>query len=93
MLERCALVKEFRLASIWTCILQTRLEKLHHGGSAVVLGSQGTTNLVAKLDMAAFRLGIRDPNRDTRTQLAQIQTEPIRTVPHYRPKVSERDGP
>jgi hypothetical protein len=82
MLERWALVKECRLESIRICVVQTRLENLDHGGSAVVLGSQSMTNLVEKLVMAAFRLGIRDPNRNAYTQLAQSQTESIHAVPH-----------
>ena len=91
MLERCAVAKEIRLQStgIRTCVVQTRSENLDRGGSAVVLGSQGTTNPVAKLVMATFKLGIRDPNQDARTQVAQIQTEPIRAVPQCRPNFSE----
>jgi hypothetical protein len=48
-----------------------------------------TTNLVAKFVIAAVRLDSRDPNRDARTQLVQIQTEPIHAIPWCRPKVAE----
>ena len=55
---------------------------------------RGTTSLVAKLVIAAFKLGIGDPNRDAGTQLAHPQ---IDTIPQIRTKlvraVSESANP
>lgn len=48
------------------------------------MNKANTTNLATKLVVAAFKLTMRDPNRDARTQRANPQ---IYTIPQIRTKL------
>lgn len=48
------------------------------------MNKANTTNLATKLVVAAFKLTMRDPNRDARTQPANPQ---IYTIPQIRTKL------